>query len=437
MVFSDVNLLKNVIHADQRHRIRQPSHKEESVMKTTKSGPGTREHIIGSDTDTEFVTVQKIGKSTLTKRNKLVLLSLMLIILVLISAGCGIIEGAVASVQQTAEQSVSELTDAATVAIAGVTEAAEGAVADAANEAISDAKGAVADAVAEAAASVSNQITAIPALDRAGNPITVPTEVTTIVSLAPSITETLIALGLTDKIVAIDTFSSQLAGVNPDWPAFDMMAPDIEQLLALNPDILLASNISAGGGEDPFKQLSDAGISVIYIPTSDSIEGIVEDVVFIGAVTGTAPKALELVSKMQAEIEEIAAIGRTVGASDRKSVLFEISASPHIYSFGSGVFLNEMLQLIGAENVFSSQTGWLPVSDEAALAANPDVILTNVNYLPDPVAEIKGRSGWEVVNAVKNGRVYLIDNFSSSLPNHNIVKALRQMALSVYPDLFR
>ena len=70
------------------------------------------------------------------------------------------------------------------------------------------------------------------------------------------------------------------------------------------------------------------------------------------------------------------------------------------------------------------------------MAANPDVILTNVNYLEDPVGEILSRDGWNAVTAVSQKQVYAIDNMASSLANQNIVKALDQMAKAVYPEQY-
>ena len=68
--------------------------------------------------------------------------------------------------------------------------------------------------------------------------------------------------------------------------------------------------------------------------------------------------------------------------------------------------------------------------------ADPDVILTNVNYIEDPVGEILSRPGWEEVTAVRDGNVYYIDNMASSLPDHNVVKALAEMAAAVYPEYY-
>jgi len=76
------------------------------------------------------------------------------------------------------------------------------------------------------------------------------------------------------------------------------------------------------------------------------------------------------------------------------------------------------------------------VEGETVVAANPDVIFTNVNYMDAPVEEILGREGWAGVSAVQNKEVYYIDNMASSLPDQNIVKAVEQMAQALYPERF-
>ena len=131
----------------------------------------------------------------------------------------------------------------------------------------------------------------------------------------------------------------------------------------------------------------------------------------------------------------VGATGETI--TEPKTLLFEISPVPYLYSFGTGVYLNEMIELIGAKNVLADQEGWLSVTEESAVAANPDVILTSDNFSnEDPVAEILGREGWQNVTAVAEGQVAYIDNAASSLPNHHIVDALVEMAKAVYPDAY-
>ena len=76
------------------------------------------------------------------------------------------------------------------------------------------------------------------------------------------------------------------------------------------------------------------------------------------------------------------------------------------------------------------------MSEETAVAEDPDVIFTAISYLDDPVGEIMGREGWSGVTAVKNGDVCLLDDESINQPNHRITKALRQMAEFVYPEYY-
>ena len=273
-----------------------------------------------------------------------------------------------------------------------------------------------------------------PTVDPSGAEITVPDKIDSIVVLAPSITETVIALGDGDKIVAYDISSVGLDGLPEDKPVLDLVDPDMEQLVALNPDLLLVTNLSLYDAENPYQQLIDLGVCVACIPSSDSIEDIQSDVQFIADVLGKSKEGGELIKQMQKEIDSLSAIAKTI--TDKKSVYFEISAAPYMYSFGNGVFLNEMIELIGAENILADQEGWLSVGEESVVAANPDVSLTNVNYIDNPTQEIMDRSGWDALTAVQNGDVYYIDNMASSLPNQNVVIAMKQMAEAIYPEYY-
>lgn len=259
-------------------------------------------------------------------------------------------------------------------------------------------------------------------------------EINAIISLAPSASEILIDLGLGDKIVGVDTNTQEMAILDADLPAFDLQNPDAEQILNLEPDVVFISGMSYFEGNDSLELLKESGICVISIPTSESIEAIKEDIRFIAAVTGKTGEGESIITAMEEEIAKIAAIGETI--SVRKTVYFEISPAPYLYSFGQNVFLKEMLEIIGADNIFADQEGWLSVNAEDVVAANPDVILSNVIYDGDPVPEILGREGFAEVTAVKNQAVYYIDNYSSSIPSHNIVKALREMAEAIYPDYY-
>lgn len=273
-----------------------------------------------------------------------------------------------------------------------------------------------------------------PTTDPSGAEVSIPDSIDSIVCLSPAVNEVLIALGVGDSLVAYDTQSVGLEGIPADLPTLDMMQPDMETLASLKPDVLFVSNMTLYDQENPFQQLIDMGMCVLCVPSANSIAEIESSLSFIAAAVGKSAEGDALIGGMQAELDRIAAIGESI--TEKKTVYFEIGAAPNMYSFGRGVFLNEMIELIGAENILADQEGWLAVEGETVASANPDVILTNVNYLDDAVGEILSRSGWEGVSAIQNKQVYYIDNMSSSLSNHNIVKALDEMAKAVYPDAY-
>ncbi|GAB5153965.1 ABC transporter substrate-binding protein [Enterococcus faecalis] len=275
----------------------------------------------------------------------------------------------------------------------------------------------------------------LPTKDRSGKEITLPKEATKIISLVPSTTEVIEDLGKTDQLIAVDTQSSTMMTDLKKLPQMDMMAVDAEKLIALKPQIVYVNDINLASSESVWKQVEDAGITVVNIPTSTSIKAIKEDVQFIADSLSEHEKGQKLIKTMDQEIDEVAKIGKTI--KKPKTVLFEVAALPDIYSFGIGTFLNEMIETIGAKNVLANEKGWLPVTEEAAIAAKPEVILTNVNYMKDPAKEILARKNWENVPAVQNKEVFEIDNMSSSLPNNHITKALKQMAKAVYPEEYK
>jgi iron complex transport system substrate-binding protein len=139
---------------------------------------------------------------------------------------------------------------------------------------------------------------------------------------------------------------------------------------------------------------------------------------------------------MDAEIARIEKIAQKIPAKERRTVVFELSSAPDIYSFGKGVYLNELIEKAGAINALGDETGWISVSAETVVAANPDVILTNVTGIDNPVKEIAKRPGWSGMKAVKHRKIFRIDAATSSQPSPDVVLALRQIAEAVYPEYF-
>lgn len=274
--------------------------------------------------------------------------------------------------------------------------------------------------------------------DPSGAEITIPEQIDSIIVLTPSLSEIVTAFGLGDKVTACDSYSAGLEGLPEGIPTFsDITNPDMEQLSALNPDILLVSNETLYDQESPFQSLIDAGTCVIRVPNRDTIDGIKDDIEFLADALGVPEAGKALLEDFDAQLQELADIAAKIPQEERKRVYFEIAPAPNMYSCGNGSFLNEMIEWIGAENILSGQSGWFTVEGETIVSANPDVIFTNANYMDDPVQEILGRDGWADISAVAGKNVYSIDSDSSSHSNHTIIKAMRQMAEILYPDYYK
>lgn len=270
--------------------------------------------------------------------------------------------------------------------------------------------------------------------DREGNIIEVRENVQTIVSAAPSISEILSGLGLANKVVAADIYSADVDGIDPSVCTLDFYNLNIEELTALSPDLVIVSGMSMSGADDPYAALKDSGVNVIYIPTSNSIAGIKLDIEFLAGYLLADRQGAELIADITDAVNDISE--KAAGITDKKSVYFEMGAAPYLYTCGNGTFINEIITLAGAENIYGGEEGWLSNSEESVIAADPDVIITNVQYDGYDYNEIKSRPGWENISAVKNGEVYCVDANETSRPSQHIVGGMYQIAEAIYPEVF-
>ena len=273
--------------------------------------------------------------------------------------------------------------------------------------------------------------------DRAGNEIKIPERIDKIICLSPSITEILIDIGEAYKIISVDSYSKEILEKNnidySEMQIFDMMNPNAEKIISINPDIIFVNTFSVFSGKSSIDVIKSLGLTVAVIPNSDTLAGIEDDIYFLGEVLKLKDKAEEIVFEMKENIEKIKSIGDKI--EDKKSIYFEIGAMPNLYSFGTNVYLDDMINIIGAKNIFEDRNSWIAVSEESVLSANPDIIFTSVDYIDNPVSEILNRHAWQNIKAIQKKQVYFIP--SSSLPNHNIIKSLVLMAKSIYPNEYK
>jgi iron complex transport system substrate-binding protein len=272
-------------------------------------------------------------------------------------------------------------------------------------------------------------------IDRSGRTVTVKYPINRVISTAPSNTEIITDLGQAHKLIAIDRHSANVTGIKYSPVTLDFFYPDAEAIINLEPDIIIASGHNVTGtGEDPFRLLSEMGIPVVYISMSKSIEDIYLDIAFIAELLEIKEEGKRYVEQMRANIKKITE--KTKNIENKRTVYFEISAAPDMMTFGKDNFINDMISAIGAVNIFGNDN-WIVTPDaESIIERNPDVILTNVNYIDDPIEEIKSRPGFNHINAVINNRIYQIDTDSSVRPSTRIIFAMSQMSQAVYPEVY-
>ena len=254
--------------------------------------------------------------------------------------------------------------------------------------------------------------------DMMGREISLDQPATRVIALSAADCEVLFAVGAGDLLVGRGEYCDYPAQVL-DVPAVQSgMETNIEQIIALAPQVLLMSAMAQT--EDQVKQLEAAGIKVVVSDAKD-IAGVYSAITMIGALTGHDTEAAAVVSGMQGTLDALAA---RAGELEGKSVYFEVSPLQYgLWTAGKGTFMDEIATMLGLKNVFADASGWAEISEEQVLQANPDVIVTIAMYFGEgqtPVDEILSRPGWQDVTAVKNGDILNLQNNELSRPGPRI-----------------
>ncbi|MCA1066467.1 ABC transporter substrate-binding protein [Rossellomorea aquimaris] len=253
----------------------------------------------------------------------------------------------------------------------------------------------------------------------------------TVVSLQPSNTEILFALGAGDKVVGTTEFDNYPEEAKEIKRVSDSMTVNAEEVIALKPEVVIAYTTGDDAG---VKQLEEAGLTVFVIQSAQTFDDVYGDIEQISKVMGVEEKGAELVEGIK---EQISAVKEKVSTlKEREPVYFEISPSPDIYTAGAETFQQEILETAGVENIFKEQKGWVKVGEEEIIKRNPNTILTTVGYVDEPTVEIKSRESWKDINAVKNDQVHFLDSDIMSRPGPRIGEAVELTAETVYPHLF-
>ena len=255
-----------------------------------------------------------------------------------------------------------------------------------------------------------------------------------VVSIGGSLTEILYALGLDDRIVAVDTSSLYPATAIAEHPNVGYMrALSSEGVLSMSPTLILA--LEGAGPREALDVLQNASVPVVTVPDENTPEGIAKKIRLIGKVMGVEGEADRMARSVRTDLAAVT--GKTAMIADPARVLFILSMSNNrILASGSGTAADAAISLAGGQNVLAAMRQYSLVSDEAILAARPDAILgmTRVGATVTP-ASIRSSAALARTPAVTNDRVIIMDGLYLLGFGPRTPHAIRELAAALYPAM--
>ena len=272
--------------------------------------------------------------------------------------------------------------------------------------------------------------------DALGRQVSLKAVPTRIVSLAPSVTEILFAVGAGSRVVGVTKYCTYPPEVEA-LPKIGGFSPDsisVEAIVNLTPDLVVAGTVAQA---PVVEALTRAGIAAVVLDPK-SFADVYAGIAQVGQLTGTTAQANAVVAAMRARIDAVTAkVAADVPAAERPTVFYEVFDQP-LMTAGPNTFVGQMLTFVGATSIFTDTGKDYPmVSAEAILTGNPDVILGPDSHGEQlSPAQIAQRPGWGELKAVKTGRIYLLSGDMVSRPGPRLAEALEALAKTLYPKLF-
>ncbi len=245
-----------------------------------------------------------------------------------------------------------------------------------------------------------------------------------IVSLSPTSTEMLFAVGAGDKVIAVDAFSNY----PPEAPITDLSGfePNVEAIAGYEPTIVFS--------QSPIEGLEDLGIENMVLPAAVSFDDVYTQIEQVGAKTGNVAAAAELVANMQGDIKDVLA-----ALPERETALtYYHELDPTLFSVTSTTFVGEVYKLLGLENAADpadpegESFGYPQLSEEYLVTADPDIIFLADTKCCEQTAEtVAARPGWDQLSAVKNGNVIELDDDTASRWGPRLVEFIQTAGAAV------
>ena len=272
-------------------------------------------------------------------------------------------------------------------------------------------------------------------VDGLGREVTLAQPAQQIVSLAPSITEILFAIGAGEQLVGREDFSN--------YPEEALALPSVggsfgelntEAILALEPDLVLAAPITTA---EQVQAMEDLGITVFMLDNPVEFEGVYEMLRTAAQLTGMETETEGLIDSLEARVN---AVTETIAAADTTPLVFyELdSTEPSApWTSGQGTFIDTLITMAGGSNLGAAFEGaWVQVSAEDLVAKDPSVIVLGDSIWGVTPEDVGTRPGWEAISAVQDGQVYPFNDDMASRPGPRLVDGLEELARLIHPELF-
>lgn len=255
-----------------------------------------------------------------------------------------------------------------------------------------------------------------------------------IVSLAPSHTETLFALGIADRVVAVTDYCNYPPEAQEKPSIGGFSTPNIEEVVALDPDLILATKIHE---DKVIAQLESKGLTVVAVDPV-TIDDVIASITLIGKVTGAEKAAADLLADMQSRIKAVTDKTGGLTESQKPKVVYIVWHDP-LMAAGSGTLHDELIRMAGGINIAGDLDSYADISLETVLVANPQVMIAGVGMGTGedlPLQFITTEPRLAETDARVNNRIYGINVDLVGRPGPRIVEALEQFAHFIHPELF-
>lgn len=273
-------------------------------------------------------------------------------------------------------------------------------------------------------------------VDDAGEKVTIRTLPKHIVSLYPSNTEVVYALGRGNAMVGRSEYCNYPKQAEKLPKLGDYYKINAEQIVALKTDLLLIHKSQFTAFKSQISVLKKRGVQVVVVGDANSFADVYGDIQLIGQAIGASSQANALVSSMKARLNKV--VARTKTIQTPRKVYIEVDNYQGYWTTGKNTFMDEMLTKIHAVNVAHNVKGWSALSSEQIIKYKPDVaIVTYANYDKDAISHMKARPGWTVIPAIKSNKVYSVNGDIVTRSGPRLILGVEELAKKIYPIAFK